>query len=116
MRAVLMAISIGLAVASGAQAQDPAMRALQQQRRQIVGMLEEMMFQQTGKTTSIIYARQFRIDDANRLYCGEALFGSTRQAFVLNSKTGEFLRAPTKAIQAEKGCFEENWFALIDLR
>lgn len=105
-----------LSLSSPALAQDPVTQALQQYRRQMVGMLEEMMFQQTGKTTSIVYARQFRIDERNRLYCGEALFGSARQPFLLNTKTGEFVRAPTRAVQADRGCYQDDGATLIDLR
>lgn len=116
MRILPLALIAALASAPSARAQDPVARALQQYRRGMVSMLEELMFQQTGKTTSVIYARQFRIDDRNRLYCGEALFGSTRQGFLLNTQTGKFVRAPSLAVATEAGCAADGGSTLIDLR
>lgn len=104
-----------LAAATPAMAQDPVMRAQENYRRGVTQMVEQLLFSATQKTSKVIFLRNYRQGE-KKLFCGEALFGSARQSFVIDMTSGGFMRAPTKAQWNGVGCEEAGYETLIDLR
>lgn len=118
-RSKTLSVVVGACVAVGAQpvsAQDPVTRAEASYRREVVTMLEQILFKLTSKTTTVIYAKRYDIDGGKSLFCGAAKFGSTPQMFTLSTKTSELVRGASKAQWGGAGCDGTGFETLIDLR
>ncbi len=112
----IVALTLTLAVGAPASAQDPVDAALKRYRRQNVSLVEDALFEKTQKTTRVIYARRIQLGEYAYLFCGEALFGSQRQTFTLNSQTEETRVGAKPAALTHMGCYRPGGLVLIDLR
>jgi hypothetical protein len=86
-----------------------------QARMELVKGLENILFQASAKSTTILFAKTYDKGDGSQRICGEALFGSARQNFILDTQQG-LARAVTKAQWAELGCERQGATVLRDLR
>ena len=114
-----LGVVAGTYVAVGVQpvsAQDPVTRAEASYRREIVTMLEQILFKLTSKTTTVIYAKRYDIEGGKSLFCGAARFGSTPQMFTLSTKTSELVRGASKTQWSGAGCDSAGFETLTDLR
>lgn len=82
-------------------------------RNGMVHIIEQVLFKETKKTTSVIYAKTWGA--SLELICGEALFGSHRGAFFINAQGGGKAGA-SKTDLRKAGCNAEGGEVLIDLR
>src|SRR5690242_2733314 len=101
----IFSIAVGFTlIGSPLAAQDPLARALQNYRSQQVTLVENLLFDQTAKTTRIIFAKRFPVSENTYVFCGEAFFGSSRKTFALNTGDGSVVvGAPPRALAA-RGC------------
>jgi hypothetical protein len=99
-----------------AAAQSPIERAREDYRRGMVRVYESALFKLTQKTSTVIYAKEYSLEDGKVRVCGEALFGAVRQTFVINTSSGVLARAASKAQLHMEGCDAEGAETLIDLR
>jgi hypothetical protein len=111
-----VAIAAAVAGAQPSAAQSPVARAEDSYRREIVRMLEQILFKLTSKTTTVIYAKRYDIQGGKSLFCGAARFGSTPQMFTLDTETSAFTRGASKAQWSGAGCEGAGYETLIDLR
>lgn len=115
MRRVLLILLLAIMAGTPAYSQDPVTRANQNYRREVTGAVEEFLFQNTGKTTQIIYLKIY-VEERPNLYCGQALFGSSRQSFILDARAKTLSRPASTAMWASAGCNVAGGEVLIDLR
>lgn len=100
------------------QAQDPVGRAIARFDQQMVSIMERALTQHTEKTTSIIYLRRVAGGATTGRYCGEALFGSSRDRFIVDMTENSVVRAPSTQVWREASCEAQlpEGHTLIDLR
>ena len=115
MRRVLLVLILTMAAGAPAHGQDPVTRAQQSYRREVISAVEEFLFRNTGKTTQIIYLKIYA-QERPTLYCGQALFGSSRQSFILDARANTLSRPASPAMWASASCNAMGGEVLIDLR
>lgn len=115
MRRILLVLMLAMAAAAPAHGQDPVARAQQNYRRDVISAVEEFMFRNTGKTTQIVYLKIYA-QERPTLYCGQALFGSARQSFILDARSNTLSRPASAAMLGSAGCNAAGGEILIDLR
>jgi len=85
-------------------------------RRDIVRMLESILFELTNKTTTVTYAKRHDVPGDSNLFCGAARFGTTPQMFTLNAATNAFVRGASKVQWSGAGHEDAGAETLVDLR
>ncbi len=111
--AAVLTCSVALPVA----AQDPVERAFARFDQQMVSIMERALTQKTERTTSILYLRRVSGGATTGVYCGEAMFGSSRDQFIIDMAANNLARAPSgSAWRASCETRLANQHTLIDLR
>lgn len=109
-------VPVFLVGAQPASAQSRADDALRRFREDKIDLMEQLLFKQSGKTTRIIYLRELVTPQPLPAYCGEGLFGQTRQRFVIDLPSKKIVVGVSAADWQKLACHEMEGENLIDLR
>lgn len=99
-------------------AQEPVERAFARFDRQMVSIMERALTQHTERTTTVLYLRRVSGDATTGVYCGQALFGSARDRFIIRMTDNDVVWAPPASAWRAASCDTPlaNQHTLIDVR
>jgi len=115
--ALALAASILTEIAP-AHAQDPLARAVARFDQQMVSIMERALTQHTERVTTILYLRRVAGGARDGRYCGEGVFGSDRDRFIVDMTENMVVRGPSNAVWERASCNARlpDAHTLIDVR